>query len=489
MTTMISYAQNFEDVMLWRCFKNIENGFYIDVGANDPVLDSVSLAFYNRGWRGINIEPSTDYYKKLIEARPDEQVIQAALGAEPGEVTFYDIPSTGLSTTDLNIAKDHENKGLDFVESKIRQTTLDDIFSEVEQDVYWLKIDVEGAEKAVLDGWRDSPVRPWVLVIESTLPRSEQESYASWENQVLDKGYEFVYFDGLNRFYLSQEHLDLKKHFRTPPNVFDDFIIKTVIDLKEELYSRTVIEQRTNEALQNEKNENSELSRQLIYQQKKVIDLQNEVMRLQEEQVGLQNKLMDKKSELISENNYSLHIKNKIELMKEKLINSQIRLEQTEMWGNSINNRLKEVEMELDKANKLNDQLKTQVDNILFNFYYRITYPLRSTEQTHNKLLKQKVSFKESIKKSLNKVANFISKYPKLHKYIVKVLKLFRLHGSAKNLRIKVANNENRQHALSALQENKLINNNDVLTANSSTKYILNLLLQQKMNYTRKGRV
>ena len=55
--TFISYAQNFEDVILWRAFKNLQNGFYVDVGANDPINDSVTQAFYEKGWRGINIEP------------------------------------------------------------------------------------------------------------------------------------------------------------------------------------------------------------------------------------------------------------------------------------------------------------------------------------------------------------------------------------------------------------------------------------------------
>ena len=54
--TFISYAQNFEDVMLWRALKHINNGFYIDIGANDPVVDSVSLAFYENGWRGVHVE-------------------------------------------------------------------------------------------------------------------------------------------------------------------------------------------------------------------------------------------------------------------------------------------------------------------------------------------------------------------------------------------------------------------------------------------------
>ena len=55
--SFISYAQNFEDVMLRRVFAELDTGFYIDVGANDPSADSVTKAFYDAGWHGINIEP------------------------------------------------------------------------------------------------------------------------------------------------------------------------------------------------------------------------------------------------------------------------------------------------------------------------------------------------------------------------------------------------------------------------------------------------
>ena len=49
---MISYAQNHEDVLLNRCFGSQASGFYIDVGAWEPVLHSVTHHFYEQGWHG-----------------------------------------------------------------------------------------------------------------------------------------------------------------------------------------------------------------------------------------------------------------------------------------------------------------------------------------------------------------------------------------------------------------------------------------------------
>ncbi|RAI25815.1 FkbM family methyltransferase, partial [Rhodoplanes serenus] len=74
-----SYAQNFEDVILFRALKDVTVGSYIDIGAQDPVFDSVSLAFYERGWRGTHVEPSRNYSELLRRARVDERVIEAAV--------------------------------------------------------------------------------------------------------------------------------------------------------------------------------------------------------------------------------------------------------------------------------------------------------------------------------------------------------------------------------------------------------------------------
>ena len=53
----VSYAQNREDVVLYRALGHISGGRYVEVGANDPIADSVTYAFYERGWSGIEALP------------------------------------------------------------------------------------------------------------------------------------------------------------------------------------------------------------------------------------------------------------------------------------------------------------------------------------------------------------------------------------------------------------------------------------------------
>ena len=97
--SIVSYAQNFEDVLLWRALHDIIGGRYIDVGAHDPFINSVSLAFYNAGWRGVNVEPTPEFAARLREARPDDTVIEAAVSDKAGPIPFLNsavsLPASG----------------------------------------------------------------------------------------------------------------------------------------------------------------------------------------------------------------------------------------------------------------------------------------------------------------------------------------------------------------------------------------------------------
>lgn len=224
--TFISYAQNFEDVMLWRALKHIPSGFYIDVGANDSIEGSVTKAFYDKGWRGINIEPVRECFEELSNARPRDINLQVAAGAREGEVTLHVMSELGLSTIDKAIARRHKfERGNKSIKKKVFVRTITDICEEFHvTPIHFLKIDVEGAEKLVLEGIDFSKIRPWIVLVEATLPFTQIQNHQDWEPILLSNNYEFIYFDGLNRFYVAKEHAQIKESFSIPPNYFDYFI-------------------------------------------------------------------------------------------------------------------------------------------------------------------------------------------------------------------------------------------------------------------------
>jgi FkbM family methyltransferase len=224
--TFTSYAQNFEDVMLWRALSHIERGFYIDIGAQDPIVDSVSLAFHEHGWHGVHVEPTPHYAEMLRQQRPGDTVIQAAVGNDATVFQFFEIPGTGISTAVAAIAAQHREIGYEIHEILVPCITLSAIFDVVkEPEIHWLKIDVEGFERQVLKSWGTSTARPWIVVVESTLPLTQIETQGSWENIIIAYGYSPVYFDGLNRYYVSDAHSEIKAAFRMPPNYFDGFAL------------------------------------------------------------------------------------------------------------------------------------------------------------------------------------------------------------------------------------------------------------------------
>lgn len=221
-----SYAQNFEDVFLWRALKDAPNGFYVDIGAQDPRIDSVSRGFYEQGWRGVSIEPTQAYADKLRADRPDEKVVQAAVGQGCGAIKFYEFPDTGLSTADSAIAQSHKANGFRCVETQVPVLSLGQVLRETErQDVHWLKVDVEGREGDVFGSWGDCGIRPWIVVAESVAPLARTPTHAAWEPELVERGYRFVYFDGVNRYYLSNAHQELALFFGPGPNLFDKFTL------------------------------------------------------------------------------------------------------------------------------------------------------------------------------------------------------------------------------------------------------------------------
>jgi len=182
--TFVSYSQNAEDVLLWRALGHVANGFYIDVGANDPVEHSVTKAFYERGWRGISIEPLPAFHHEFELQRPRDINLAIAAGATDGELTLYDVPDVrGWASPDQAVAEMHRADGHSIAELTVPVRTLASVCAEhVQGEIHFLKIDVEGFEGAVLEGMDFARWRPWVLVIEATLPGSRETNHASWEH-------------------------------------------------------------------------------------------------------------------------------------------------------------------------------------------------------------------------------------------------------------------------------------------------------------------
>jgi len=175
---IVSYAQNYEDVMLWRALRHIGSGFYIDVGAYSPDVDSVTRLFYDRGWRGINID--VDQYKmRLFERyRPGDINLTTDVSSENTTRTFYyqEGDSYGsMSSLEEDFARDRgavhqRNVASREVEVQTLNTILERHLPQGENgnpvSIDLVNIDVEGHELSILEALDFDRYRPRSLCIE-----------------------------------------------------------------------------------------------------------------------------------------------------------------------------------------------------------------------------------------------------------------------------------------------------------------------------------
>ena len=223
--SLISYAQNFEDVMLHRALSDVKNGFFIDVGANHPTEDSVTKAFSEMGWRGVNIEPEKELFDLLLEDRPNDINLNIAISSSLSTIDLYVSDTRGWSTTDKLAFENLKTKDSYSKTLSVKAISLDQLCLEHKiTQVHFLKIDVEGAEKDVLQSFSFDSVRPWIVVVEATQPTTQLDISKEWDYILFEHDYSYAYFDGLNKYYVAKEHSERLEFFKIPPNMFDDFM-------------------------------------------------------------------------------------------------------------------------------------------------------------------------------------------------------------------------------------------------------------------------
>jgi FkbM family methyltransferase len=203
----LSYAQNMEDYHLSLAFAGQRTGTYIDIGAGHPIADNVSFWFYERGWRGIVVEPQRELVDLYARLRPRDTRVCGLVGKQCGMMDFHVFDRLhGLSTTVERFAQAATAHGDQYRTLRLPMTTLARLCDDHDvTSIDFLKIDVEGGEANVLMGgdWRRH--RPRVVVLEAVSPGSGEPSWQQWEPFLVSQGYRFVLFDTLNRFYVAEE--------------------------------------------------------------------------------------------------------------------------------------------------------------------------------------------------------------------------------------------------------------------------------------------
>lgn len=165
-------------------YLNYDDGYYIELGANDGVTQSNTLFFEkNKNWKGILIEPMPSNYLLCKKNRSSyNHFFCNACVSFDYKDKFIEMIYSNLMTTALEVesdicnAKEHTNIGSSFLESKI------DVFSfaaiainlnaillkcNAPKLIDFISLDVEGAEIEVLKGINHDEYRFKYILIES----------------------------------------------------------------------------------------------------------------------------------------------------------------------------------------------------------------------------------------------------------------------------------------------------------------------------------
>lgn len=79
----ISFCAAGEDLVIESLLRGREKGFYLDIGASDPFVESKTFRLHRQGWRGINILPSREVWKRFLLSRRFDVNLLSSVGGDP----------------------------------------------------------------------------------------------------------------------------------------------------------------------------------------------------------------------------------------------------------------------------------------------------------------------------------------------------------------------------------------------------------------------
>ena len=172
-----------------------QNGYYVDVGANDPVLDSQSQHLEALGWTGLLIEPDPDCCELLRKTRtgtvvemacssPDNAGKQLLLNRAGPHSTLEDKPIALGAVVRSTVA--------------VQCETLDTILRSQKAPVGFelLSIDIEGHELVALSGFSFATWQPRLVLIEDHVTHLKKHRLMQLNN------YQLLMRTGLNSWYV-----------------------------------------------------------------------------------------------------------------------------------------------------------------------------------------------------------------------------------------------------------------------------------------------
>lgn len=188
--TQLCFSQFGEDMVVAAMLRTLGRaeapGFYVDVGAFDPIQASNTYMLHLRGWHGVNIDANPAAVEKFRAARPYDRNVHAAVADAEAEVDFtiYDLAALSTADASAKAAYVREGRAAGARTIRLRTRRLRDILDETVpqgQAIDLMSVDAEGFDLSVLrsNDWRK--YAPQFLLVEdpalSPLDRPDSEIF------------------------------------------------------------------------------------------------------------------------------------------------------------------------------------------------------------------------------------------------------------------------------------------------------------------------
>ena len=205
------YSQCGEDKIIELIFQmlSIDKPSWLDIGAGDPIILSNTALFYEKGCRGINIEPNPDFYAKLCEARPEDTNLNCGVGVEAGTMNYYVIDNypflNGFS--EENSEKMEKEFGYRIKEAiPVRIMPIDELINKYCSLEYpdILDIDTEGMDLDILSRIDYDRFSPKVIIVETVIFGSFRKD-TTIKEYLSTKGYAAPYETPMNTIFVRND--------------------------------------------------------------------------------------------------------------------------------------------------------------------------------------------------------------------------------------------------------------------------------------------
>ena len=169
----VSYSQSGEDLIVAFIFEalGIEDPTYIDIGAHHPQYLSNTAIFYERGSRGINIEPDPVLFNAFTARRALDTNLQIGVGPTAGKLDFYVMSTPTLNTFSKQEAERYQEKEGYRIEKvlSIPVLTVSEVLTRYFKKTWpdFLSLDIEGLDLVVLQSLDLRETGPLVICVES----------------------------------------------------------------------------------------------------------------------------------------------------------------------------------------------------------------------------------------------------------------------------------------------------------------------------------